>query len=115
MYKFHEISFSGYFVITPDGRTDGRTDMDKPISLRLRRGIITTNITLAVDRADTPVDCIGRKPLFHVQQIIHYLGLDQSAHMRIVNKIFPFSNERKMISIPNSKSTDQNVLLQMLI
>ena len=35
---------------------------------------ITMNSTLAVDRNDTPVDCIGRQPLLHVQQIIHYLG-----------------------------------------
>ena len=32
---------------------------------------ITMNSTLAVDRNDTPVDCIGRQPLLHVQQIIH--------------------------------------------
>ena len=35
-YKFDEIPFSSYIVMAPDGRTD----MDKPISLRLRRVII---------------------------------------------------------------------------
>ena len=76
------------------------------------------NSTLAVDRNDTPVDCIGRQPLLHVQQIIHYLGLDQPVHMRIVNEIFPVPDQQLMISIPNtanSKNTDQTVHLQRLI
>ena len=38
-YKFHEIPFSGYLGMARDGRTVGRTDTDKTISLRLRRGI----------------------------------------------------------------------------
>ena len=46
-YKFHEIPFSGYVVMAPDGRREGRmdrrkdrrTDMDKPISLSLLWGI----------------------------------------------------------------------------
>ena len=73
------------------------------------------NSTLAVDRNDTPVDCIGRQPLLHVQQIIHYLGLDQPVHMRIVNEIFPVPDQQLMISIPNSKNTDQTVHFQRLI
>ena len=73
------------------------------------------NNTLAVDRNDTPVDCIGRQPLLHVQQIIHYLGLDQPVHMRIVNEIIPVPDQQLMISIPNSKNTDQTVHLQRLI
>ena len=32
--------------MSPDGRMERRTDMDKPISLRLRRRIIITNIGL---------------------------------------------------------------------
>ena len=52
------------------------------------------NTTLAVDRADTPVDCIGLKPLLHVQQIIHYLGLVQHKHMRIVNEICSVPDEQ---------------------
>ena len=51
----------------------------------------------------------------HVQQIIHYLGLDQPVHMRIVNEIFPVPDQQLMISIPNSKNTDQTVHLQRLI
>ena len=73
------------------------------------------NSTLAVDPNDTPVDCIGRQPLLHVHQIIHYLGLDQPVHMRIVNEIFPVPDQQLMISIPNtanSKNTDQTVHLQ---
>ena len=55
---------------------------------------ITMNSTLAVDRADTPVDCIGQQPLLYVQQIIHSLGLDQSVHKRFVNKIFPIPDQQ---------------------
>ena len=33
-YKFHEIPFSGYLVMAQDGQMEGRTNMDKPISLR---------------------------------------------------------------------------------
>ena len=71
--------------------------------------------TLAVDRADTPVDCIGQQPPLLVQQIIHSLGLDQPVHKRIVNKIFPVPDQQLMRSIPNSEHTDQTVDLQRLI
>ena len=73
------------------------------------------NSTLAVDRNDTLVDSIGRQPLLYVQQTIHYLGLDRPVHMRIVNKIIPVPDQQLMISIPNSKNTDQTVHLQRLI
>ena len=36
--KFHQIPLIGYFVMAPDGH-DGRTDMEKTISARLRRVI----------------------------------------------------------------------------
>ena len=49
------------------------------------------------------------EPLLHVQQIIHNLGLDQPMHMHIVNEIFPVPDQQLMISIPNSKNTDQTV------
>ena len=52
------------------------------------------NSTLAVDRADTPVGCIGQQPLLFVYQIIHSLGLDQPVHKRIVNKIFPVLDQQ---------------------
>ena len=46
--KFHEILFDSYLVMAEDERNDGqmegRTDMEKTISLRLRRGIIL-NVT----------------------------------------------------------------------
>ena len=35
--KFHEILFSSYLVMAENGRTEGRTDMEKTIYLRLRR------------------------------------------------------------------------------
>ena len=73
------------------------------------------NSTLAVDRNDTPVDRIGRQLLLHEQQIMHYFGLDQPVHMRIVNEIFPVPAQQLMISIPNSKNTDQTMHLQRLI
>ena len=43
------------------------------------------------------------------------LGLDQPVHMRIVNEFFHVPDQQLMISIPNSKNTDQTVHLQRLI
>lgn len=43
-YKLHQILLIGYLVMALDGRgteIEGRTDMEKTISLRLRRGIIS--------------------------------------------------------------------------
>ena len=31
-FKFHDIPFSGFLDMAPDGRTDGWTNMDKTIS-----------------------------------------------------------------------------------
>ena len=55
---------------------------------------IPVTMTLAVDRADTPVDCIGQQPLLYIQQIIHSLGLGQPVYKRIVNKIFPVPGQQ---------------------
>ena len=55
---------------------------------------VTMNSTLAVDRADTPVDCIGQHSLLYVQQIIHSLSLDQPVHKRIVNKNSPVPDQQ---------------------
>ena len=67
------------------------------------------NSTLAIDRNDTPVDCIfyTYNKLFTLN-----LGLDQPVHMHMVNEIFPVPDKQLMIFIPNSKNTDQTVHLQ---
>ena len=44
---------------------------------------------------------------FTRQQIIHYLGLDQPVHMRIVNEIFPVPDQQLMISMFIKKYTKQ--------
>ena len=71
------------------------------------------NSTLAVDRNDTPVDCIVDSHFYTYNKLFTInLGLDQPVHLRMVNEIFPVPDQQLMIFIPNSKNTDQTVHLQ---
>ena len=74
------------------------------------------NSTLAVDRNDTPIDLSVDSHFYSYNKSFTInLGLDQPVHIRIVNEIFPVPDQQLLISIPNSKNTDQVVHLQRLI